>query len=199
MYAFFMFGDVVRELAPGYGEAHDDGDRTTAAWPGCWVGLAGHEAAVWAGSERCDMDVAGLLWHRSGGAERSRAQRALVVELTSERARVEGRYLAAVGELAARNGAQAAAYVLRDQTRMNCAQARCEARLAESLVSEGFSDTLDAMRAGEIHMSHAKVIAREAPKKHRRSEKRLPGAGPRLPVRHHCPAPARLPQPAGRS
>ena len=95
---------------------------------------------------------------------------ALLVELTAERARIEGRYLAAVGEMTSRYGAQAAAYVLRDQTRMNCAQARSEARLAESLVSEGFTDTLDAMQAGEIHMSHAKVIAREAPKKHRRSE-----------------------------
>ena len=94
----------------------------------------------------------------------------LVVELTAERARIEGRYLAAVGEMTSRYGAQAAAHVLRDQTRMNCAQARSEARLAESLVSEGFTDTLDAMQAGEIHMSHAKVIAREAPKKHRRSE-----------------------------
>lgn len=94
----------------------------------------------------------------------------LVVELAAERARAEGRYLAAVGELAARNGAQSAAYVLRDQTRMNCSQARAEARLAESLVSEGFTDTLEAMQAGAIHMSHARVIAREAPKKHRRSE-----------------------------
>ncbi|WP_419839486.1 hypothetical protein [Candidatus Poriferisodalis sp.] len=94
----------------------------------------------------------------------------LLVELTAERARIEGRYLAAVGEMTSRYGAQATAYVLRDQTRMNGAQARSEARLAESLVSEGFTDTLDAMQAGEIHMSHAKVIAREAPKKHRRSE-----------------------------
>jgi len=94
----------------------------------------------------------------------------LLVQLTAERARIEGRYLAVVGEMTSRYGAQAAAYVLRDQTRMNCAQARSEARLAESLVSEGFTDTLDAMQAGEIHMSHAKVIAREAPKKHRRSE-----------------------------
>ncbi|WP_420439629.1 HNH endonuclease [Candidatus Poriferisodalis sp.] len=94
----------------------------------------------------------------------------LLVELTAERARVEGRYLAAVGEMTSRYGAQAAAYVLRDQTRMNCAQARSETRLAQSLVLEGFTETLDAMQAGEIHMSHAKVIAREAPKKHRRSE-----------------------------
>ena len=94
----------------------------------------------------------------------------LVVELVSERARIEGRYLAAVGELASRNGAQSAAYVLRDQTRLSASQARAEARLAEDLVSQGMEATLDAMQAGEIGMSHAKVIAREAPKKHRRSE-----------------------------
>ena len=94
----------------------------------------------------------------------------LVVELAAERARVEGRYLAAVGELASRYGAQSAAYVLRDQTRLNSSQARSEARLAESLVAEGMTATLDAMQSGEIGMSHAKVIAREAPKKHRRSE-----------------------------
>ena len=94
----------------------------------------------------------------------------LVVELVAERARVEGRYLAAVGEMASRNGAQSAALILRDQTRLNASQARTEARLAESLVTEGMTATLDAMRAGEIGMSHAKVITREAPKKHRRSE-----------------------------
>lgn len=166
MYAFSMLGDVVRELAPGYGEAHDD-DSATSGWPSAGSAWP-DEAAIWASS--------GTARRSAGGSDTSlRALngcelKELVVELAAERARVEGRYLAAVGELAARNGAQSAAYVLRDQTRMNCAQARCEARLAESLVSEGFTDTLDAMRAGEIHMSHAKVIARDAPKKHRRSE-----------------------------
>ena len=162
-----MFGDVVRELAPGYGEAHDDGNRTTSAWPGAGSAWPG-EAAVWAdggdANGRADCSGTGL------GTLSSQELKALVVELAEKRARAEGRYLAAVGELAARNGAQSTAHVLRDQTRMNCAQARSEARLAESLVSEGFTDTLEAMRAGEIHMSHAKVIAREAPKKHRRSE-----------------------------
>ncbi|WP_420443630.1 hypothetical protein [Candidatus Poriferisodalis sp.] len=94
----------------------------------------------------------------------------LVVELAAERARVEGRYLTAVGELASRNGAQSAAYILCDQTRLNASQARTEARLAESLVVGGMTATLDALQAGEIGMSHAKVIAQEAPKKHRRSE-----------------------------
>ena len=93
-----------------------------------------------------------------------------VLRLVAERSRIEGEYLAAVGELASRNGALAAAYVLRDQTRMNSSQARSESRLAESLVEHELTDTLDALRAGDIQVSHARVIAREAPKKHRRSE-----------------------------
>ena len=94
----------------------------------------------------------------------------LVAELAAERACVEGRYLAALGELTSRVGTQAAAYQLRQLTRMGSPQARAEARLAEDLTQGGMTDTLDAMAEGRIHMSHAKVIARESPKKHRRSE-----------------------------
>ncbi|WP_419915315.1 HNH endonuclease [Candidatus Poriferisodalis sp.] len=157
-----MFGDVVRELAPSYVDAPDADGNVTSVWPAAGSAWP-HEAAVWAsgGTADCSVDLGAL----SGGE-----LKALVVELAAERSRIEGRYLAAVGELASRNGAQSAAYILRDQTRMNCAQARSEARLAESLVSEGLTGTLEAMQAGEIHMSHARVIAREAPKKHRRSE-----------------------------
>ena len=162
MYALFMFGDVVRELAPGYVEAPEADRNQASAWPAAGSAWP-NEAAVWAsgGTADCSIDL---------GALSGQELKKLVVELAAERARIEGRYLAAVGELASRNGAQSAAYILRDQTRMNCAQARSEARLAESLVAEGFTDTLAAMQSGEIHMSHAKVIAREAPKKHRRNE-----------------------------
>ena len=93
-----------------------------------------------------------------------------MVELVAERNRVEGEYLAVLGELTSRYGTQAAAYELRDLTRMNASQARAESRLARSLADHHMTDTLDALRAGHIHMSHAKVIAREAPKQHRRSE-----------------------------
>lgn len=93
-----------------------------------------------------------------------------VVELAAERSRIEAEYLAAVGELVSRDGAQSAAWQLREYTRMNAAQARSEARLAESLAANDFGDTLDALAAGEIQMAHAKVIAREAPKVHRRDE-----------------------------
>ncbi len=93
-----------------------------------------------------------------------------VVKLTAERSRIEAECLAAVGELVSRDGAQSAAWQLREYTRMNGAQARSEARLAESLAANELGDTLDALAAGEIQMSHARVIAREAPKTHRRGE-----------------------------
>ncbi|WP_420621158.1 HNH endonuclease signature motif containing protein [Candidatus Poriferisodalis sp.] len=111
-----------------------------------------------------------------------------VVGLVAERNRIEGEYLAALGELASRNGAQSAAYQLRELTRMNGPQARTEARLAESLVEHDMTATLDALKCGEIQTSHAKVIAREAPKKHRRSEEEfleLCGAYPSDTVARH--------------
>ncbi|MCY3894772.1 MAG: hypothetical protein OXF65_15915 [Acidimicrobiaceae bacterium] len=98
-----------------------------------------------------------------------------VVELAAERSRVEAEYLAAVGELVCRDGAQSATWQLREYTRMNSAQARSEARLAESLAVNDLGDTLDALAAGEIQLSHARVIAREAPKVHRRSEESFLG------------------------
>ena len=93
-----------------------------------------------------------------------------VVDLAEARARLDGEYLAALGELADRDGAQGAAHRLRDMTRMTSMAARGDARLALDLKENDYSDTLEAMRAGEINASHARVIAREAPKKHRRSE-----------------------------
>ncbi len=93
-----------------------------------------------------------------------------VVDLAAARARLDGEYLAALGELAARDGAQGAAHVLRDMNRTTSAAARGDARLALELRENDYGDTIEAMRAGEVNMSHARVIAREAPKKHRRSE-----------------------------
>ena len=187
VYAYLMFGDVIRELAPGPIEGCETGDRPSAVrhhdvgtWPDA--------ASVWrsGGSGRGRGDGADPLRSVGCGDGAGRHDGAvglcglgslgygdlqdLVVELAAERARVEGRYLAAVAEMASRHGAQATAYVLRDQTRLNASQARSEARLAETLAAEGMTATLDAMQAGEIGMAHAKVIAREAPKKHRRSE-----------------------------
>ncbi len=166
-----MFADVPNRLDPDGSEPVDTGfgsGGTGSGWP--------DPEAVWRfeGSHHGAADIApvrpGVLDGDELGSLGYGDLEELVVELAAERARVEGRYLAAVGELASRYGAQAAAYVLRDQTRLSSSQARSEARLAESLVAEGMTATLDAMQAGEIGMSHARVIAREAPKKHRRSE-----------------------------
>ena len=93
-----------------------------------------------------------------------------VLGLVAERARADGEYLAALGEMTTRYGAQSAAYQLRQYTRMNSSQAREESRLAQSLVEHDLTATLDALKRGEIQASHAKVIARESPKQHRRSE-----------------------------
>ena len=93
-----------------------------------------------------------------------------VVDLAEARARLEGEYLAALGELASRSGAQGAAHRLREMNRMTSAAARSDARLALELKENDFGDTVEAMRAGEVNIGHARVIAREAPKKHRRSE-----------------------------
>ncbi len=93
-----------------------------------------------------------------------------VVDLAEARARLDGEYLAALGELASRDGAQGAAHRLREMNRMTSAAARSDARLALDLHDNDLGDTLESMRTGEINLSHARVIAREAPKKHRRSE-----------------------------
>ena len=93
-----------------------------------------------------------------------------VVDLAEARARLDGEYLAALGELAARDGAQGAAHVLREMNRMTAVAARSDARLALDLKENDFGDTVEALRGGEVNLSHARVIAREAPKRHRRSE-----------------------------
>ena len=89
-----------------------------------------------------------------------------VVELAAERSRAEARFLAAVGELVSRDGARSAAWQLREYTRMNTAQARSETRLAEALADHELADTFDALAAGDIHSSHARLVAREVPKEH---------------------------------
>ena len=93
-----------------------------------------------------------------------------VVDLAEARARLDGEYLAALGELASRSGTQGAAHRLREMNRMTSMAARSDARLALELKDNGYSDTLEAMRDGKVNIAHARVIAREAPKKHRRSE-----------------------------
>ena len=152
-----MFIDPPAHRSYGNGSAaRADGSAVEAADAEC--GAGGAEAAVGGAAE---VDVCELSY---------RELMDRVMDLAGERARIEGEYLAALGELTSRVGAQAAAHQLRELTRMNSAQARTEARLAESLVEHDMTATFDALAGGEIQLSHAKVIAREAPKKHRRSE-----------------------------
>ena len=93
-----------------------------------------------------------------------------VVDLAEARARLDGEYLAALGEFAAREGAQGAAHRLREMNKLTSAAARSDARLALDLKENDFGDTIEAMRSGEVNIAHARLIARESPKKHRRSE-----------------------------
>ena len=147
---------------PAYRSCSDGPAASTTGSTGC-AAVAEYEAgaAVAALDAVAGVDLAAL----TNSALEDR-----VVGLVALRARVEGEYLAALGELTSRCGAQSAAWQLREFTRMNSSQARTESRLAESLVEHDLTATLDALTAGEIQASHAKVIAREAPKQHRRSE-----------------------------
>ena len=142
-----MFIDPVRDYAPG--------NQSVAGGPGV-------------GPELSDSAEAE---HQVDLSEMSYSElRDRVVSLVAERARLEGQYLAALGEMTSRCGPQGAAHGLREYTRMTSTQARHDARLADDLANHGLSATLAALQAGEIQTSHARVIARETPKKHRRSE-----------------------------
>ena len=154
MYALFMFIDLPGHRICGNGAAANAVSST---------GDAVHGSR---GADTARDAVAGV----DLGALSNSALEDRVVGLVALRARVEGEYLAALGEMTSRCGAQSAAWQLREFTRMNSAQARTESRLAESLVEHDMTATLDALKCGEIQASHAKVIAREAPQKHRRSE-----------------------------
>lgn len=176
-----MFAELLRDDLPALDDALDGGfgnGRRESVWPDAepdWHGTdpwtLEDDPADASSAADADPGRAGGPVEDSGLGSLSYSElRDRMVELVAERSRVEGEYLAVVGELASRFGTQAAAYELRDLTRMNASQARAESRLARSLADHDMTDTLDALRAGEIHMSHAKVIAREAPKQHRRSE-----------------------------
>ena len=181
-------GHRIRDGAAAANTAGSPGDDAAAANA---VGSAGdavhesggvetaHDGVVGgdpAGVERCRPTTGDIKTARDGvagvdlAALSNSALEDRVVGLVALRARVEGEYLAALGELTSRCGAQSAAWQLREFTRMNSSQARTESRLAESLVEHDLTATLDALTAGEIQSSHAKVIANEAPKQHRRSE-----------------------------
>lgn len=97
----------------------------------------------------------------------------LMVDLGEARARLEGMLMTVAGEVARRNGWEAAAWMMREYNRVPAIQARAEAGLAHTLVAEGRSETLAALSEGEITLSHARVVARAAYKDHARSESDL--------------------------
>ena len=179
-----MFAELIRDQSPDCDDALDPGQHGTRwalAWPGA--------EAMWNSDDphASESDADGAACGAAGPADAGRDDcaglsassynelRDRMVALVAERNRIEGEYLAVVGEMTTRYGTQSVAYELRDLTRMNSSQARSESRLAHSLTTQAMSDTVEALRAGEIHMSHAKVIAREAPKLHRRSEESFLG------------------------
>ena len=177
MYAWCMFTDLAGH------RIRDDAAAANAAGP---AGDAVHGSGGADTARNADGDPVGVERSRPTPADFDTARCGVagvdlaalsnsaledrVVGLVALRARVEGEYLAALGELTSRCGAQSAAWQLREFTRMNSSHARTESRLAESLVEHDLTATLDALTAGEIQASHAKVIANEAPKQHRRSE-----------------------------
>ena len=97
----------------------------------------------------------------------------LLVDLGEARARLEGMLMTVAGEVARRNGWEAAAWMMREYNRVPAIQARAEAGLAHTLVAEELDDTLTALSNGEITLSHARVVARAAGKEHARSEEDL--------------------------
>ena len=186
MYASLMFTDRRPEHSPSGHSAVFDGNPADvsgacdAIVAGDLSAVQGEEREYWAELNR----AAGRERAAAAGAERgpfidadcvsamgleSLAHDDLVdrvVELAAERSRAEARFLAAVGELVSRDGARSAAWQLREHTRMNTAQARSETRLAEALADHELADTFDALAAGDIHVSHARLVAREVPKEH---------------------------------
>ncbi|MCY3559773.1 MAG: HNH endonuclease signature motif containing protein [bacterium] len=94
----------------------------------------------------------------------------LMVDLGEARARLEGMLMSVAGEVARRSGWEAAAWLMREHNRVPSAQARADAGLAHTLAAEGLDDTLAALCAGEITLSHARVVARAAYKDHARPE-----------------------------
>lgn len=97
----------------------------------------------------------------------------LMVDLGEARARLEGMLMAVAGEVARRNGWESVAWLMREYNRVPAIQARAEAGLAHTLAAENLTETVDALSEGEITLSHARVVARAAPKPHTKPEAEL--------------------------
>ena len=94
-------------------------------------------------------------------------------EVGRARERINGVFTEVAGEFVKRNCKEATAWAMREYLRVSGFQARRDAALAGDLVEHGLSDTVAAMRAGEITAGHARVIATAAPKPHRKNEREL--------------------------
>ena len=94
-------------------------------------------------------------------------------EVGRARDRINGVFTEVAGEFVKRNCKEATAWAMREYLRVSGFQARRDAALAGDLVEHGLSDTVAAMRAGEITAGHARVIATAAPKPHRKDEAEL--------------------------
>ena len=98
---------------------------------------------------------------------------ARLVDVARARAAVDGLLAQVAGRLVETNGRAATAWIMREYTRVSGFQARCDTALAGDLAEHDLGDTVAALSAGEITAGHARVIAKAAPKPHRKSESEL--------------------------
>ena len=153
----------------------DPQSRTVAEAAACGEsGLVGSSASVgdsgYVGCGDCDCGKPVCVGSLDVESVRVGELLDLMVDLGEARARLEGMLMSVAGEVARRNGWEAAAWLMREYNRVPSIQARAEAGLAHTLVAEGLSETLTALCEGEITLSHARVVARAAYKEHARSE-----------------------------
>ena len=96
-----------------------------------------------------------------------------LIAVGEARNRMDGLFCEAAGELVRRNGKAASAWAMREYLRVSGFQGRRDAALAGDLAEHGLSDTVAALRRGEITQSHARVIATAASKPHQKPEDEL--------------------------
>ncbi|WP_420618705.1 DUF222 domain-containing protein [Candidatus Poriferisocius sp.] len=101
--------------------------------------------------------------------------------LARARSQIEGQLAEVLAERAQRSSPRAASAVLRERVLESAGRASSDVKLAVSL-SEQFPATLEALAAGEITSSHARVIDRVAGKPDYRSEEVILGAAKGVPA-----------------
>ncbi len=93
-----------------------------------------------------------------------------LVALGGARDRIDGLFAEVAGEFVRRNCREAAAWTMREHLRVSGFRARRDAALAGDLVEHGLTDTVAALRRGEITAGHARLIATEAPQERHMDE-----------------------------